>query len=144
MPLIDESDRVVASVAGERAELGRFVGAFGETLDVIASRRAALGETVKRAPATLAATRRALTALEGAAIPLPPVRARAPRDRAAADRHAERAARLRRCRATDAARGPPGFTDPRRSLGGAAPPWCRTCGRSPRELSTFSAALQTR
>ena len=70
--LIDESDRVVASVASERASLGRFVGAFGETLDVIASRRAALGETVRRAPAALVATRRALTALEGAAIPLAP------------------------------------------------------------------------
>jgi phospholipid/cholesterol/gamma-HCH transport system substrate-binding protein len=70
--LIDESDRVVASVARERAPLGRFVGAFGETLDILASRRAALGETVRRAPATLVATRRALTALEGAAIPLAP------------------------------------------------------------------------
>jgi phospholipid/cholesterol/gamma-HCH transport system substrate-binding protein len=70
--LVDESDRVVASVARERASLGRFIGAFGETLDVLASRRAALGETVRRAPATLAATRRALTALEGAAIPLAP------------------------------------------------------------------------
>ncbi|MEA2666874.1 MAG: phospholipid/cholesterol/gamma-HCH transport system substrate-binding protein [Candidatus Eremiobacteraeota bacterium] len=70
--LIDESDRVVASVARERGSLGRFVGAFGETLDVIASRRAALGETVRRAPAALVATRRALTALEGAAIPLAP------------------------------------------------------------------------
>ena len=70
--LIDESDRVLASVARERASLGRFVGAFGETLDVIASRRAQLGATVRRAPATLAATRRALTALEDAAIPLAP------------------------------------------------------------------------
>ncbi len=70
--LIEESDRVVAAVARERDSLGRFVGAFGETLDVIASRREALGATVRRAPAALSATRRALTALEGAAIPLAP------------------------------------------------------------------------
>lgn len=81
--LVDQSDRVVASVARERPSLGRFVGSAGRAFDVLASRRAELGETVRRAPATLASARRALASLEGAAVPLIPaargLRATAPR-----------------------------------------------------------------
>ena len=70
--LIEESDRVVGRVARERGDLGRLVDNAGTTFDTLASRRRDLGETVERAPATLASARRALAALEGAAIPLAP------------------------------------------------------------------------
>jgi phospholipid/cholesterol/gamma-HCH transport system substrate-binding protein len=70
--LVDSSDRVVSSIARERASLGRLVGAAGTTLATLGKRRRELGETVRRAPDTLVAARRALVALEGAAIPLGP------------------------------------------------------------------------
>jgi virulence factor Mce-like protein len=70
--LVDESDRVIGVVAHERGALGRLVGAAAGTLGTLASRQRELGRTVARAPALLAATRRALAALEGAAIPLGP------------------------------------------------------------------------
>lgn len=70
--LIEESDRIVASVARERPELGRLIDEAGAALDTLASRRRELGETVRRAPATLASARRALVALQAAAVPLAP------------------------------------------------------------------------
>jgi virulence factor Mce-like protein len=70
--LVDESDRVVAAVAPERASLGRFVAAAGTTLDTLGRRSRELGATVRRAPATLVTARHALAALQGAAIPLAP------------------------------------------------------------------------
>jgi phospholipid/cholesterol/gamma-HCH transport system substrate-binding protein len=70
--LVDESDRVVTSVARERGQLGRFVSAASGTLQTLGNRQAELGATVRKAPATLAAARRALASLEGAAIPLGP------------------------------------------------------------------------
>lgn len=70
--LVERSDRVAAAVAPERRALGRMVAGAGTTLDTLAQRRRALGETVRRAPATLVSLQRALTALEGAALPLAP------------------------------------------------------------------------
>jgi phospholipid/cholesterol/gamma-HCH transport system substrate-binding protein len=70
--LVDESDRVVAAVTDQRAPLGRLVGSAAATLRTLAGKRAQLGQTIERAPATLASLRRALVALEGAAIPLGP------------------------------------------------------------------------
>jgi virulence factor Mce-like protein len=70
--LVVESDRVVGSVAREHLALGRIVGAAGATFFTLGQRSRELGETIRRAPATLVAARRALAALEGAAIPLGP------------------------------------------------------------------------
>jgi phospholipid/cholesterol/gamma-HCH transport system substrate-binding protein len=70
--LVEESDRVVGRVAQQRASMGRFVTAAAGTLDALASRHNELGQTVRNAPAALAAARRALASLEGAAIPLGP------------------------------------------------------------------------
>ncbi len=70
--LIDESDRVLASVVQQRTHLGELVGSASGTLATLASRRSQLGATVARAPAMLLALRRALAALQGAAIPLGP------------------------------------------------------------------------
>jgi phospholipid/cholesterol/gamma-HCH transport system substrate-binding protein len=70
--LVEASDRVVGEVARERRHLGRLMAGFGETLDVLDSRRANLGETVRRAPAMLQAAQRTLAALETAAGPLVP------------------------------------------------------------------------
>ena len=70
--LVESSDRVVGQVAAERRELGRLLGGFGATLDTLDSRRRELGETVRLAPATLRAARRALVALNAAAAPLIP------------------------------------------------------------------------
>ncbi len=70
--LVERSDRVVASVARERKQLGRLIAGAGDTLDVLASRRAGLRETVRRAPATLRSARRTLVSLDRAAVPLIP------------------------------------------------------------------------
>ncbi|MBA2349321.1 MAG: MCE family protein [Solirubrobacterales bacterium] len=70
--LVERSDRVVASVARERKQLGRLVAGAGDTLDVLASRRAGLRETVQRAPATLRSARSTLVSLDRAADPLIP------------------------------------------------------------------------
>jgi phospholipid/cholesterol/gamma-HCH transport system substrate-binding protein len=70
--LVSESDRVVASVTAQRATLGHLVGSASDTLNTLASKRAQLASTVADAPATLTALRRALAALERAAIPLGP------------------------------------------------------------------------
>jgi virulence factor Mce-like protein len=70
--LVDESDRVVGEVARERRHFGRLVGAAAGTLETLGDRQAELGATVRKAPATLVAARRALDALENAAIPLRP------------------------------------------------------------------------
>ena len=70
--LVEESNRVVASVARERHPLGQLVGAAAGTLSTLAAHEQQLGATVARAPATLVSARRALAALEGAAIPLGP------------------------------------------------------------------------
>lgn len=70
--LVESSDRVVAEVARERDQLGRLIGGFGDTLDVLDSRREGLGETVRRAPATLRSAQRVLASLEAASGPLIP------------------------------------------------------------------------
>ncbi len=70
--LVERSDRVVASVARERKQLGRLIAAAGDTLDVLASRREGLRETVQRAPATLRSARSTLVSLDRAADPLIP------------------------------------------------------------------------
>lgn len=70
--LVEESDRVVASVARERDSLGRLVSSAGDTLATLGRRSRELGATVQRAPGALASARRALSALEGAATALAP------------------------------------------------------------------------
>jgi len=70
--LVEESDRVVGAIAGQRAALGRFVQGAAGTFDTLGKRNAELAASVREAPATLAATRRALAALERASVPLGP------------------------------------------------------------------------
>jgi phospholipid/cholesterol/gamma-HCH transport system substrate-binding protein len=70
--LIESGDRVLVEVAREHDNLGRLVNGFGQTLDVLDSRRNDLGETFRRAPATLRSARGALVSLEAASKPLIP------------------------------------------------------------------------
>ena len=70
--LVEESNRVIASVARERRPLGQLVGSAAGTLSTLAGHEQQLGATVARAPAALVSARRALAALEGAAMPLGP------------------------------------------------------------------------
>ncbi len=70
--LIEESDRIVASVSQERPQLGRLVGSANSVLQRLASRRRQLGETVRTAPATLASAQGTLAELRAAARPLAP------------------------------------------------------------------------
>lgn len=70
--VVERSDSLVGRVTHERAAVGRFVAVGGETMRTVAVRRAALRETLKRAPATLRSAQRFLTDLRGTTTPLGP------------------------------------------------------------------------
>ncbi|MEA2171879.1 MAG: phospholipid/cholesterol/gamma-HCH transport system substrate-binding protein [Solirubrobacteraceae bacterium] len=70
--LVEESDRVVGSVAGQREQFGRMISAAAGTLDALDTRRPQLGQTFQEAPSTLQAARRVLVSLQDAAEPLGP------------------------------------------------------------------------
>jgi len=69
---VEDSDKVVASIASEHKDLGHFVSAAGGTFNALGKRSAELESTVREAPATLRSARTALTSLENAAKPLGP------------------------------------------------------------------------
>lgn len=70
--LIEESDRVLESVANKREDLGRLVDSAGNALEVTASRREELAATFAEAPATLVQLRSALGELGTTADALQP------------------------------------------------------------------------
>lgn len=70
--LVDNGDRVLASLARRREDLGRFVESADGALTVTASRRAALNRTLVAAPGGLAELRRTLDELRAAGDDLRP------------------------------------------------------------------------
>lgn len=70
--LVDDSDRVVASIAREHRSLGHFVSAASGTFDALGKRNGELAASVREAPATLRSARTALRSLQRAAKPLGP------------------------------------------------------------------------
>jgi phospholipid/cholesterol/gamma-HCH transport system substrate-binding protein len=73
--LVEESDRILAIAAPQRAALGRLVSSASGALGTLASREQALGDTITAAPGAIAQLRRSLIALRDAAGPLGPAAA---------------------------------------------------------------------
>ncbi len=74
--LVDNSDHLVGAIAAERDALGALVTSAGGAASNVAARRAALAETLRRAPTTLRTAQRFLADLRSAAAPLRPAAAR--------------------------------------------------------------------
>ncbi|MEA2169205.1 MAG: phospholipid/cholesterol/gamma-HCH transport system substrate-binding protein, partial [Solirubrobacteraceae bacterium] len=68
--LVDTSDSYVASLTASRAQLSRAINVFSRTTETVASRRAELRETLRRAPAALVAARGFLSELRQTTGPL--------------------------------------------------------------------------
>lgn len=68
--LLTTSDRFIGSVADERARLVRVIDLLGKTTETVATRRAALRQTLREAPATLTSARSFLAELRRTTGPL--------------------------------------------------------------------------
>ena len=69
---IERGDRVTAAVSLKRNDMGELIKEASEALQVVAERRAALGETIRNAPGALTQLRATLTSLDAASEHLRP------------------------------------------------------------------------
>jgi phospholipid/cholesterol/gamma-HCH transport system substrate-binding protein len=70
--LVTSSDQFVSQVAGQRAQLGRMIGAAGQASVTFAARRQQLAQTLARAPGTLSTLQSFLARLQATTVPLGP------------------------------------------------------------------------